>query len=94
MLPTQCRICGERDSPAHLLQHARLDGPPAIPEELVQFLVTLAGAADVINPHLSTPCLPEPSMELELELEPSSSDEQDDDIDSLSFEGDIAEAIL
>ena len=92
-LPTQCRLCGERDSPAHIMQHAEVSELPTSPEELVQFLVALAQSAEVLNPHLSTPCVPETSRELELEMESSSCEEQDE-INSLSFEGDIPEITL
>ena len=58
----------------------------------MQFLVTLAQAADVINPHLSTPCIPELSDEIELDMDESSNKEQEDE-DSLSFEGDITDML-
>ena len=91
-LLTQCRLCGECGSPAHPLTRAKVDGPPVNPEELVQFLVTVAQSTDVLNPQLSTPWMPEPSAELDLEMELSLSGEQDDN-DSLSFGGDITDAI-
>ena len=69
-----------------------MEGPPTAPEGLVQFLVTIAQSADVLNPHLSTPFLPEPSVDLELEMELSQSDEKDE-TDSLSFEEDITEVL-
>ena len=90
---TQCRQCGERDSPEHLLMHAKIEGPPVNPDELVQFLVAVAQSADVLNPHLSTPWVPEPSAELDLEMDSSSNNEQSD-IDSPSFEEDGVDETL
>ena len=90
-LPTVCKLCGERDSPAHILSHAKIDGPPIIPEEKVQFLVTIAQVAEVINPHLSTPWYQEHSKEIELELDPDSGDSDEEELNSLSFEGDLSE---
>ena len=93
-LPTTCRLCGDRDTPAHLLKHAKVDQPPTMPEELIQFLVTLAQTADVINPHISTPYVLEPSGELELDLEIGPDEEASDTMESLSFEGDMPDAVL
>ena len=95
-LQTQCRQCGECDSPAHLLKHLNIDGLPTDPAELAHFLIAIAQSADAINPHLSTPWVPEPSGELELEMDLSPREEHDeehDEMDSLSFEGDIMEQV-
>ena len=85
--PTVSRICGERDSPAHLLAHMGEKQLPVTPEKKVEFLTKLAITANTINPHISTPYAIEVATEIELsgvesELEGTQS------IDSLSFDVD------
>ena len=65
-LPTECRWCGERDSPAHILEHIGVTSVPTMPEELIEFLAKVAREADVVNPHISKPHYLQTSMDLEL----------------------------
>ena len=78
-----CRKCGERETPAHLLQHADISQMTAGPEELVSLLAQLAIESDVINPHISVPLLLTIEEEVELEMETASSSVS---LESLSFE--------
>ena len=84
-LPTQCRRCGVRDSPSHLLEHMRMSRLPTEPEEIIEFLKKLANEANAANPHMSVPLLPETSCDFELYSEDS---EIGGSLASLSFEND------
>ena len=81
-LPTVCRLCGEKDTPAHLLKHAGIN-----PGDTVAFLVKIAAATDVINPHISQPYLRDVAEEIELDEDGSEARSQAS-IDSLSFDAD------
>ena len=82
-LPTVCKICGARDSPAHLTEHAGLKPPKPDPIEIVEFLVQLAKTADTYNPHVSIPLQQEVSGDFELQIE---GEDDSSSIESLSFE--------
>ena len=85
--PTVCRICGERDSPAHLMMHMGEKQLPDTPEEKVEFLTKLAITANAINPHISTPYAIEVATEIELSGMETELDEAQS-VDSLSFDMD------
>ena len=77
----------------HLLGHTELDPkPPTCPEDLIQYLVTMAQSVDVINPHLSFPSVPETSMELELDVG-TDSEAESAGAESLSFENTTMEIL-
>ena len=82
-LPTVCKICGEQDTPGHIMRHADIPNLPHTPEEIVNFLVKIAETAVVVNPHISTPLVEDPAVELELPLFDTASESS---MDSLSFE--------
>ena len=58
---------------------------PTNPEEIIEFLKTLAKEANAVNPHISAPLLPEIDCDLELDLEESDCGAS---MVSLSFERD------
>ena len=83
-MPTVCKQCGERDSPAHIMAHAGIDHPPGTIEEVIPFLVQMAITANAINPHISTPFVEPTAVELDLEGDIESEEELSEI--SLSFD--------
>ena len=81
--PTVCKICGEQDTPEHIMRHADVPNPPHSPDDMVNFLVQIADTAVVVNPHISAPLVEDPAAELELPHDETASESS---IDSLSFE--------
>ena len=86
-MPTECRICGKRDSPAHLFEHMGEEEVPFSPEEKISFLVKLATVANTINPHISTPYALEVATEIEFS-DVETGGELSQSADSLSFDVD------
>ena len=84
-LPTQCRTYGEKDSPAHILEHMGGCKAPNLPEEIITFLESVAKMADAVNPHISTPFLQNLAFDLGLDLD---EDEDESSIELLPFFGD------
>ena len=83
-MPTVCCLCGQRDSPAHIMAHAGISSPPDTLEDVIPFLVQMAITANTVNPHISVPYV-EP-MAIELELEEMEDSEEESDLASLSFD--------
>ena len=73
-LPTASRLCGGRDAPAHILQHAGAVDPPGYPEDLIDFLALSVDTADVISPRISVPPILETATELDLPMGETASD--------------------
>ena len=86
-MPTECRICGKKDSPAHLFVHMGEVEMPFAPEEKISFLVKLATVANTINPHISTPYALEVATEIEFADEETEG-ALSQSADSLSFDVD------
>ena len=84
-LPTQCRLCEEPDSPAHILKHMGISKVPSIPEEIIEFLGAMAEKADAINPHIPKPYPLNLTQDMELDM---GTDNEEESIDKLSFDGD------
>ena len=83
-MPTECRLCGLRDSPAHIMAHAGISSPPNTLEDVIPPLVQMAITANTINPHISSPYV-EP-MAAEIELEEAAESAAESDLASLSFD--------